>query len=117
MSLILAESSMQAEGSAEAGCFELQGEVVFDNASAVEQQGRDLLLKTLKGCDRWVISLHGVGHADSSALSVCLSWLRLAREKGVSLCFTGIPDDLEALAQVCGINELLANVTCPATGI
>ena len=99
----------------EPGRFSLQGEVTFDNASEVESQGRDLLNTTLRqNVDRLEISLHALGHADSSALSVCLSWVRLARSHQMRLCFTDIPRELHALATVCGISAILNNVSSPS---
>ena len=94
------------------GHFALQGDVTFDNASIVEQQGRSQLVSSLKAeIKQFDISLQALGHADSSALSVCLSWIRFARQHHVRLRFTNIPRELHALATVCGISEILNNVS------
>ena len=98
----------------EPGRFSLDGEIIFDTASTVESQGLGELKKGLGTGDHWVISLSGIKRADSSALSVCLSWLRYARQQRVRLCFTDIPKELHALARVCGIHDLLINVSCPS---
>ncbi|OED41093.1 hypothetical protein ACH42_14775 [Endozoicomonas sp. (ex Bugula neritina AB1)] len=92
----------------DSGRFTLQGNVTFDNASFVEQQGRDqLALDFDSGVDRFEISFLALGKVDSSALSVCLSWIRLARTYQVNLCFTDVPGELHALATVCGMSEIL----------
>ena len=99
----------------EPGRFILEGRVIFENASEVESEGLKALQKgQLDKPGQWQVSLLGVHQADSSALSVCLSWLRFARKQNIPLCFTDIPGELHALARVCGISELLTNVSCPA---
>lgn len=98
----------------ESGCFSLDGKIIFDNASVVEAEGLKELQKSLSSQPaHWQVSLAGIRQADSSALSVCLSWLRFAREHNIRLCFTDIPAELHALAKVCGISDLLTNVSCP----
>lgn len=99
----------------EPGRFALQGHLTFDNAFSVEQQGREQLTLALSpDFDRFEISLHELGQADSSALSVFLSWMRFARAHQIRLCFTDIPRELHALATLCGISELLKSVSCPS---
>ena len=92
--------------------FKLNGVINFETSPVVERQGRLLLQET--GGERWEIDLSGITQADSSALSVCLSWTRLAGGHQKSVCFTGMPDELEALEQVCGIQRLLDSVSCLA---
>ncbi|MTI14849.1 STAS domain-containing protein [Sansalvadorimonas verongulae] len=60
-----------------------------------------------------VVDLSGVDHADSSALAMLLSWVRRARQSEKELAFAQIPDDLMALARVCGMDELLPLVSRP----
>ena len=98
----------------ESGRYALRGVVTFDNAAQVERDGRKLLSQGQNGATKGVsISLAELLQADSSTLSVCLSWVRLARRQGYSLCFTGVPQELTALAKVSGVEELLADSTCP----
>ena len=92
------------------GQFKLHGLVNFATSAVIEEQGARLLLKS--GDDCWEIDLKGISQADSSALSVFLSWIRLAQENQKSICFAGMPDELKALAQVCGIQQLLNSVSC-----
>lgn len=100
----------------ESGRFALEGSITFENASTVESEGLKELQKNLSNQPAlWQISLLSISQADSSALSVCLSWLRFAQQHNVRLCFTDIPRELHALAKVCGISELLTNVSCPAS--
>lgn len=94
------------------GRFKLNGVINFETSPLVEQQG-SLLLQEI-GEERWQIDLSGITQADSSALSVCLSWIRLAGSHHKSVCYTGMPDELGALARVCGIQQLLDSVNCLA---
>lgn len=98
----------------EPGRFTLEGDVTFENASVVESEGLKVLQKSMADAPaHWQICLLGIQQADSSALSVCLSWLRFAQKQNARLCFTDIPRELHALARVCGISELLTSVSFP----
>lgn len=87
------------------GQFKLHGAITFTTSHGVEQQGRNLLLAA--STVHWHIDLASITEADSSALAVCLAWVRLARENRKKLTFTAATDELTALAQVCGVGELL----------
>ena len=98
----------------EPGHYALKGIVTFDNAAVVEENGRKLLQKELQSGQSSVrISLKELHKGDSATLSVCLSWLRLAGNYNTAFCFSGIPVELQALAKVCGIDELLDASSCP----
>ena len=98
------------------GQFVFEGDIVFDTAAAVDSQGLALLESSLQdNLNQWIISLSGLKQADSSALSVCLSWLRFSQKHFMRLCFTDIPCELHSLAKVCGISDLLINASCPSS--
>ncbi|MGI9275008.1 MAG: STAS domain-containing protein [Endozoicomonas sp.] len=98
----------------ESGRYALRGVVTFDNAAQVERDGIKLLSQSQSGSATDIsISLAELLQADSSTLSVCLSWIRFARHQVKNLCFTGVPEELTALARVSGVEELLADSTCP----
>ena len=85
--------------------FKLTGVINFETSPAVEQQGK----KQLQGAagEHWQIDLSKIVQVDSSALSVCLSWMRLARAQQKIIKFTHMPLELSALAEVCGVKNLL----------
>ena len=95
------------------GQFQLSGAINFATAPEVEQQGSTLLLSSDSA--QWVVDMAGITQADSSALAVCLAWLRLARANRKTIVFTAAPNELSALADVCGVGELLgiAATRCP----
>ena len=57
--------------------------------------------------DKMVVDLSGVEAVDSSAVSVLLQWLRLARERGIELAFVNLPDNLCSLAKLYDVAEVL----------
>ncbi|WP_062263530.1 STAS domain-containing protein [Endozoicomonas arenosclerae] len=94
------------------GQFSLNGIVNFDNAVEVESEGRKLLEKDIGSGGVLRVSLANLLKGDSSTLSVCLSWIRLAQEKGGHLCLSDMPEELAALARVCGVEPILQESTC-----
>lgn len=75
---------------------------------------RDLLTEGQPGAGEWVADLSAVTEADSSGLAVLLAWLRASREAGGSLKFVGLPDTLQSLARLYGIDTLLSPEAAPA---
>jgi phospholipid transport system transporter-binding protein len=69
---------------------------------------RALLAEGQPGTGAWVVDLSAVSHADSSGLAVLLAWLRTSREAGGSLKFVGLPESLQSLARLYGIDTLLS---------
>ncbi|WP_281646657.1 STAS domain-containing protein [Parendozoicomonas sp. Alg238-R29] len=65
-------------------------------AALADHDGKDLL-----------VDLSGVNHADSAALAMLLSWVRRSRNDGKDLSYYQFPEDLMALARVCGVDTLL----------
>lgn len=45
--------------------------------------------------------------ADSAAVATLLAWRRAARERGVALAFTNLPQNLRSLAAMYGVTDLL----------
>ncbi len=98
----------------EPGRLVLIGPVTFDNAAAVAAEGEAVLSncfsETAQGhCE---INLAQMEVADSSALSVFLSWMRFAKKRQATICFSAIPAQLEALANVCDMKALMDGVSC-----
>jgi len=55
-----------------------------------------------------VVSLDAVRSVDSAAVALLLTWQRLALAKGRPLQFVAMPSNLSALAQLYGVERLLA---------
>ncbi len=102
---------------ADKGRFVLDGPITFDNAASVAAEGESVLSRFFEESaeGHWDIDLGKLELADSSALSVFLSWMRLAHKNNVTICFSNIPCQLAALAQVCDVQELMQGASCELT--
>ncbi len=69
------------------------------------------LLKQAKGLfnppRNVVLDLKAVDRMDSAGLALLIEWLRLAKRRGASLQFRNIPSQIQAIATVCGLENLL----------
>jgi phospholipid transport system transporter-binding protein len=55
----------------------------------------------------WTVDLAQVEAADSSAVSMLLSWLRNAQKHEAKLTFVNVPDNLRSLADLYGVADAL----------
>jgi phospholipid transport system transporter-binding protein len=81
----------------------VQGPITMDNVVSLLEQGREQLASAPA-----TIDLSGVTEVDSSALSLLLEWRRDAARSGRSVRFEGLPRNLQSLAELYGVTELLA---------
>jgi len=79
--------------------------LTFQNAQAALDQGCAAL-----AAGETVFDLGGVQSADSSALALMLAWQRRAQAQGHSLNFVNVPANVDALAKLYGVGELLGRV-------
>ena len=56
---------------------------------------------------KMVFDLAGITKADSAGLALLLEWLRLAGLSGVDLHYVNLPRQLQAMAHVAGVDEIL----------
>jgi len=76
--------------------------LTFQNAPAALEQGCAAL-----AAGETVFDLGGVQSADSSALALMLAWERRARAEGRMLKFVNVPANVDALAKLYGVDELI----------
>jgi phospholipid transport system transporter-binding protein len=79
----------------------VDGPMTAETARALLEEGRP-------GPGAWMVDLSAVTHADSCGLAVLLDWLRASREQGGSLTIVGLPQALQSLARLYGIDTLLS---------
>jgi phospholipid transport system transporter-binding protein len=53
------------------------------------------------------IDLGGVGDSDSAGLALLIEWLRLARQWDKAIHFANVPAQIEALARISEVEELI----------
>lgn len=82
----------------EAGVAMLEGDLVLDNATRLLAEGEQVL-----GDGARIFDLAGVGHLDSSALSLLLSLRRRAAPDRIE--FRHVPQSLVSLARLYGIDD------------
>ena len=54
-----------------------------------------------------VLDFSDVNRVDSSSLSLCLCFLRLAKKQGKQLTFTNLPEEMVAIADLVGLRAIL----------
>ena len=52
------------------------------------------------------VDLSGVESSDSAGLALLIEWIRMARARGVPIEYTGVPDQLMALARISDLDGL-----------
>lgn len=100
---------MAAEGvfrldRARSGTLAVSGALSFATAAAALQALND----GLRAGDRWRVDLAGVHNCDSAGLACVLAVLAEARGRGQAVNLQHVPDGLRTLAQVSGVEALLA---------
>ncbi len=78
------------------------GPVTLANVGRVLEEGRQHLEEGVRAVD-----LSEVTDMDSSLLAVLLTWLRDARSRGHELAFTNLPEALQTIARLYGVDGLL----------
>ena len=81
----------------------VQGPVTVDNVVSLLEQGREQLTSAAA-----TIDLSGVTEVDSSALSLLLEWRRAAARNGRAVRFAQLPANLQSLAKLYGVTDLLS---------
>jgi phospholipid transport system transporter-binding protein len=85
------------------GLCSVRGPITVDNVVTLLEQGREQLTSASA-----TIDLSGVTEVDSSALSLLLEWRRDAARSGRAVRFDRLPANLQSLAQLYGVTELLS---------
>jgi len=84
------------------GVLRVEGPVTFANVEAVLAEGQRMFDRSLVRVD-----LQGVTEVDSSALSMLLEWARQTAGKGWRIEFLNLPPNLNSLAMLYGVTELI----------
>lgn len=78
------------------------GPVTFANAAEITQAGMNIMARPEP-----VIDLTGVTQLDSSAVSMLLVWLRMARQHGQYPRLINVPPNLQNLIRLYDLTELI----------
>jgi len=86
----------------EGQCILLSGPVTLANVSRVREEGRRHLEEGVQTVD-----VGEVSEMDSSLLAMLLAWLREARVRKRDLAFANLPEALQTIARLYGVEGLL----------
>lgn len=82
------------------GYFTVEGNLTF---ASIDQQSLKSF-KFLKGIDRICIDLAKVGTTDSAGLALMIEWIKHSRMIRAQLWFKNVPEQLQALAKLSGLD-------------
>lgn len=83
--------------------FRIQGTVSFENVVALRCAGEQWM-KAHSATSPFVIDLSGMKDQDASSISLLLSWLRAAQKNNVSFSLLHVPQSLERMSNMFGLN-------------
>lgn len=86
----------------EGGRIVISGSVTLANVAGIMEEGRRHLDEGVKTVD-----VGEVSELDSSLLAMLLSWLREAKARERQLEFANLPESLQTLARLYGVEALL----------
>ncbi len=85
------------------GRFSLSGDLVFENAARVLEEGDAAFV----GHPRVEVDLAEVGRVDSAGLALLLEWAVAARAAGRVVSYRNLPSGVSALAGISDVSEML----------
>jgi phospholipid transport system transporter-binding protein len=86
----------------EEGRIVLSGPLTLANVAQVLEEGRRHLADGAATVD-----LSEVSELDSSALALLLAWMREAKAAGRAIAFANLPESLQTIARLYGVQDLL----------
>ena len=82
------------------------GELSFDTIPQVLEESAAYAARTDLP-ERLTIDFAAITSVDSSAVALLLDWRRMAAKRGKTLVFVNLPANLNALAELYGVAELI----------
>jgi phospholipid transport system transporter-binding protein len=86
------------------GRFRVSGTLDAGTVTALLKQSADRFFRDAAPI---LVDLAGVTESDSAGLALLIEWLRMAREKGCAIQFANIPAQINALARISEVEDLL----------
>jgi phospholipid transport system transporter-binding protein len=81
----------------------LSGRICYDTVTELCQQGKALMT----GKPRLLVDLSQVSYSDSAGLVLLIEWLRYATGLQQQIIYLNLPEQLRAIANVCGVSKML----------
>lgn len=86
------------------GAIQVKGEITLDTTAALWQQSQSLFA-TLPNAVH--VDLQEVTHSDSAGVALLTAWLRLARNQNKEIFFSHMPEQMQAIVRVSGLEKIL----------
>lgn len=86
------------------GHLRIHGELSFASVPALQRAAAGHIERAASPL---LIDLGAVQRVDSAGLALLVDWLRQGRRHGLEMRFTGMPDQLMAIARASGLDKLL----------
>jgi len=93
--------------------FEVDSDQVYSiigelNMSSVPQLLKDMSALFTGDGDARILDLTEVSRSDSAGLALLLEWQAQAQQNNIQLSFRNIPQQLQAIAKISGLEKLIA---------
>ncbi len=88
---------------AEDGCYKVSGSLRFETVTSVWKEASGLF----QNGKPVSLDLGEVDRADSAGLALLIAWMREARQRGVEVHFSNVPEQLQAIARAGNLEHLL----------
>lgn len=85
------------------GTIRFSGPLTMTNMNEALRESAELFVQE----GPWELDFSGVDEVDSTAVSLLLEWARQATRLGRKLLIRNLPDNLQCLVKVYGVEELL----------
>lgn len=89
----------------------VRGELTFATVERALEVSSKLFASESTSTDSIAINLKGVRRVDSAGLSILLEWMRYFRQQQKTVFFDEIPNSLQRLSRIGGVESLLLSVT------
>lgn len=87
------------------GKFSARGQLIFATARRARESG--LAAFGAAGPGAIEVDCSGISSSDSAGMTVLLDWLAIARRSGRSMHFGSLPEQVQAIARISDVLELL----------
>jgi phospholipid transport system transporter-binding protein len=98
------------------GRFRVSGVLDASTAREVLEQSESRFAQGKEMGKEILVDLGGVGESDSAGLALLIEWLRMARVGGQAIRFANMPAQIEALARISEVEDLLGGGEKKADG-
>lgn len=91
------------------GRFHVSGVLDATTATEILEQSES----TFAAAPQIEVDLGGVGESDSAGLALLIEWMRMARQSGRQIHFANVPAQIEALARISEVEDLICGSAGP----